>query len=88
MNLFQAEAYMADLAAKQLKPGKVPMDLAEAEALIATLANAAQPEISKVSIFSKFDATLLGRIDADARRLGVNRTAWLHVAANYMLRSR
>jgi hypothetical protein len=32
-----------------------------------------------------FDAALLGRIDADARRLGISRTAWLHVAANGLL---
>jgi chromosome segregation ATPase len=30
-------------------------------------------------------AALLGRIDADARRLGISRTAWLHVTANGML---
>jgi hypothetical protein len=88
MNLDQAEAYIANFATKQPEPGKVSMDLAQAEAFIATLANARQPETSKVSVFSNFEATLLDRIDADARRLGINRTAWLHVAANYMLRNR
>ena len=63
------------------------MDLGQAEAFIANLANATQPETSKVLVYSRFDATLLGRIDADARRLGISRTAWLHVAANYMLRN-
>ena len=63
------------------------MDLGQAEAFIANLANATQPETSKVFVYTQFDATLLGRIDADARRLGISRTAWPHVAANYMLRN-
>ena len=63
------------------------MDLGQAEAFIANLANATQPETSKVFVYTQFDATLLGRIDTDARRLGISRTAWLHVAASYMLRN-
>lgn len=63
------------------------MDLAQAEAFIATLAKAKQPETSKALVYTRFDATLLGRIDADACRLGISRAAWLHVAANYMLRN-
>jgi hypothetical protein len=42
-------------------------------------------EASKAVVNIRFDAALLGRIDADARRLGISRTAWLHVAANGML---
>jgi hypothetical protein len=33
----------------------------------------------------RFDARLLGRIDAAARRQGISRTAWLHVAASKAL---
>jgi hypothetical protein len=33
------------------------------------------------------DAALLARIEADARRLGVTPTDWLHAAAANMLRS-
>jgi hypothetical protein len=29
----------------------------------------------------RFDTQMLARIDADAKRLGISRTAWLHVAA-------
>jgi len=61
------------------------MDLGQAEAFIANLANATQPETSKVLVYAELDAKLLRRIDADARRLGLSRAAWLHVAANYML---
>jgi hypothetical protein len=42
-------------------------------------------ETSKTVVNIRVDSALLGRIDADARRLGINRTAWLHVAANAML---
>ena len=47
--------------------------------------NAPQPvtalEPEKAVVNMRFDSTLLGRIDADAKRLGISRTAWLHVAA-------
>jgi hypothetical protein len=61
---------------------------ARAEAFIA---NASRPaghspeEPSKTVVNIRFDAALLGRIDADVRRLGISRTAWLHFAANQML---
>jgi hypothetical protein len=32
------------------------------------------------------DGEVLARIDADARRLGISRTAWLHVAAHEKLK--
>jgi hypothetical protein len=35
-------------------------------------------ETSKTVVNIRFDSALLGRVDADARRLGINRTAWLH----------
>ena len=42
-------------------------------------------EPTKTVVNIRFDSALLGRVDADARRLGISRTAWLHVAANGML---
>jgi hypothetical protein len=33
----------------------------------------------------RFDEALLKRVDADARKLGISRTAWLHVAASKAL---
>jgi hypothetical protein len=35
----------------------------------------------KVVVNMRFDAQLLARVDAAARRQGISRTAWLHVAA-------
>lgn len=65
---------------------------ARAEAFIANASHSrpADPkqvpeETSKTVVNIRFDAALLGRVDADARRLGISRTAWLHVAANSML---
>jgi hypothetical protein len=35
----------------------------------------------KVVVNMRFDSVLLKRIDAAAKRQGISRTAWLHVAA-------
>jgi hypothetical protein len=59
---------------------------ARAEAFIANASRPVSPEEGgKTVVNIRFDAALLSRIDADARRLGINRTAWLHFAANSML---
>jgi len=65
---------------------------AKAEAFIAN-ANHGRPaghsppeEASKSVINMRIDAALLARIDADARRRGISRTAWVHVAAGKMLK--
>jgi hypothetical protein len=39
----------------------------------------------KAVVNMRFDAGLLSRIDAAARRQGISRTAWLHVAASKAL---
>jgi hypothetical protein len=49
-------------------------------------ADRAVEEPSKTVVNTRFDTALLGRIDADARRHGVSRTAWLHFAAIEMLK--
>jgi hypothetical protein len=33
----------------------------------------------------RFDTQVLARVDAAAKRLGISRTAWLHVAASKAL---
>jgi hypothetical protein len=40
------------------------------------------------TISLRFDTQMLARIDADAKRLGISRTAWLHVAAGERLEGR
>ena len=44
-----------------------------------------ETETSKTVVNMRFDTALLQRIDAAARRLGISRTAWLHVAASKAL---
>jgi hypothetical protein len=39
-------------------------------------------DASKTTIMLLFDAQVLARIDADAKRMGISRVAWLHVAAD------
>jgi hypothetical protein len=40
------------------------------------------------TISLRFDTQMLARIDAAARRQGVSRTAWLHIAASKLLEDR
>jgi hypothetical protein len=45
-------------------------------------------DAGKTAISLYFDTRVLGRIDADAKRIGISRTAWLHVAAGERLEGR
>jgi hypothetical protein len=45
-------------------------------------------EAGKTTITLLFDTRVLARIDADAKRLGISRTAWLHVSAGEWLEGR
>jgi hypothetical protein len=44
-------------------------------------------DASKTAITLLLDTQVLARIDADAKRVGISRTAWLHVAADERLES-
>jgi hypothetical protein len=58
---------------------------------VAPLPASATPQdddTGKVSTILLFDTRVLARIDADAKRLGISRTAWLHVAAGDRLEGR
>jgi Ribbon-helix-helix protein, copG family len=41
---------------------------------------------SKTVVNLRMDREVLARVDADAKRLGISRTAWLHVAAHEKLK--
>jgi hypothetical protein len=45
-------------------------------------------DAGKTAMTLLFDTRVLARIDADAKRLGISRTAWLHVAAGERLEGR
>jgi hypothetical protein len=69
-----------------VKPGN---DDKKAEAFIAAASARgsapADDSTGKAVVNMRFDARLLARIDAAARRQGISRTAWLHVAASKAL---
>jgi len=53
---------------------------------LAPRADATETETeAKAVVNMRFDAVLLKRIDAAAKRQGISRTAWLHVAASRAL---
>lgn len=52
---------------------------------LAQVAAPAEPEPAKTTVNMRFDVALLRRIDGAARRQGISRTAWLHVAASKAL---
>jgi hypothetical protein len=65
-----------------------PAEDRKAEAFIAGAATAApmrDEDAGKAVVNMRFDARLLALIDAAARRQGISRTAWLHVAASRAL---
>ena len=52
------------------------------------IAGAAAPKVAqagRVVVNLRMQTELLARIDAEARRLGISRTAWLHITANRAL---
>ena len=61
----------------------------KAMAFIGGRAGAAAPagtDSLKAVVNLRMDGEVLARIDADAKRLGISRTAWLHVAAHEKLK--
>lgn len=45
----------------------------------------ADPDAGKTTVNMRFDIALLKRIDEAARKQGISRTAWIHVAASKAL---
>ena len=63
------------------KPTEVPATLVRAPPPL-------QDDTGIATISLRFDTQVLARIDAAAQRLGISRTAWLHVAAGERLEGR
>ncbi len=63
------------------KPNGKPMTDAEAEKFIAGAGAAAPPSDTvakgRIATMVRFDAALLGKVDAAAKRRGVSRSAWI-----------
>ena len=72
----------------KMAPRARPVEDRKADAFIAGATKGApiqDERAGKTVINLRFDARLLARIDAAARRQGISRTAWLHVAASNAL---
>lgn len=60
-------------------------DNKKAEAFIEQTEKPKSADTGKSVVNMRMDNDLLARIDADAKRMGISRSAWLHVAANRVL---
>jgi hypothetical protein len=55
------------------------------DGLLRAASTAQDDDAGKTAITLLFDTRVLARIDADARRVGISRVAWLHIAADERL---
>jgi hypothetical protein len=65
-----------------------PAESVAPAALVLATPTPQDDDAGKTAITLLFDTQVLTRIDADARRIGISRTAWLHVAADERLEGR
>jgi hypothetical protein len=65
-----------------------PSESVAPAALVPATPTSQDDDAGKTTITLLFDAPVLTRIDADAKRMGISRTAWLHVAADERLQRR
>jgi hypothetical protein len=65
-----------------------PTESAAPAAVVPTTPTPQDDDASKTTITLLFDTRVLDRIDADAKRVGISRTAWLYVAADERLEGR
>jgi hypothetical protein len=65
-----------------------PTESAAPAAVVPATPTPQDDDAGKTTITSPFDTRVLDRIDADAKRIGITRAAWLHVAADERLEGR
>jgi hypothetical protein len=65
-----------------------PTESAAPAALVPATPTPQDGDADKTAITLLFDTRVLARIDADGKRVGIGRTAWLHVAADERLEGR
>jgi hypothetical protein len=65
-----------------------PAESVAPAALVGATPTPQDDDAGKTAITLLFDTRVLARIDADAKRIGISRTAWLHVAADERLEGR
>ena len=62
-------------------PGASPVSAARGDRFAQCFREEAESGAAKVVVNLRFDAALLAKVDAAAKREGITRTAWLHRAA-------
>jgi hypothetical protein len=77
------ERRTAELNDDDAAPG--PAESVVPAALVRATPTLQDDDTGIATITLRFDTQMLARIDADAKRLGISRTAWLHVAAGDLL---
>jgi hypothetical protein len=70
----------------ELEEGAVPRPTESAAPLVPPKLQ--DDDTGTATISLRFDTQMLARVDAAARRLGISRTAWLHIAAGERLEGR
>jgi hypothetical protein len=68
--------------------GPRPTESVAPAALVPAAPTPQDDDAGKSEIMLLFDTQVLARVDADAKRIGISRTAWLHVAADERLECR
>jgi hypothetical protein len=53
---------------------------------VAPAASMSDDDTGTAKITLRFDTQMLARVDAASKRLGISRTAWLHIAADELLK--
>jgi hypothetical protein len=76
--------YIGSMAIKMPHAVKPDTDR-KADAFIRAKPTLTDPDAGKTVVNMRFDVALLKRIDEAARKQGISRTAWLHVAASKAL---
>jgi AAA domain len=72
----------------ELNAAPRPAETTTPAALVQAIPAPQDDDTGKTAITLLFDTQVLARIDADARRIGISRAAWLHVAAGERLEDR
>jgi hypothetical protein len=79
------ERRTAELGEREDDTAPKPTESVVPAALVRATPTLQDDDTGVATISLRFDTQVLARIDADAKRLGISRTAWLHAAASKAL---
>jgi hypothetical protein len=82
------ECRIAELNERDGGAAQKPTESIAPAAVVQATPTQQDDDTGKTAITLLFDTRVLARIDADARRLGISRTAWLHFSAGKRLEGR